>query len=120
MAAVLVSLGSGWRAIRGARAIDALQMGLGQSAEVLATIDQLSHGVPRDIDLDALAPRKALELACRLGKRVEYQQHVAPRRSRGRLDGTHPVEESSDSIHIEPFRDARGWQSPKVPQGANP
>lgn len=57
--------------MRRARAIDALQMGLGQSAEVIATIDQLSHGVPRDGDLGAPAPGEALELACRLGKRVE-------------------------------------------------
>jgi hypothetical protein len=71
MAAVLVSLGSSWRAIRRAREIDVLQMDLAQTAEVIATIDQLSHGVQRDIDPDALSRRARLELGCRLGKRVE-------------------------------------------------
>jgi hypothetical protein len=33
----------------------------------------------RDIDLDALSPREALEPACRLRKRVECQ-HLAPQR----------------------------------------
>jgi hypothetical protein len=37
MASVLVSLGSGWRAIRGAGALQA-------TAELIAAIDQLSHG----------------------------------------------------------------------------
>ena len=46
------------RTCRQAREIDVLQMDLAQTAEVIATIDQLSHGVQRDIDLDALAPRE--------------------------------------------------------------
>ena len=45
MTAVLVSLGSSWRAIRQARAIDAPQMDAGETAEVIAALDQLSHGV---------------------------------------------------------------------------